>query len=83
MQNALVSETVPFLTYTSKRDDKAELSLSIDLLKECANEKSYPIDGLVISYNDIEYGESLGMTGHHPRHSIALNFMMKKQRLLY
>lgn len=67
-------ETVPFLTYTSKRDDKAELSLSIDLLKECANEKSYPIDGLVISYNDIEYGESLGMTGHHPRHSIAFKF---------
>lgn len=39
-----------------------------------AEEKSYPIDGLVISYNDVEYGKSLGMTGHHPKHSLAFKF---------
>ena len=39
-----------------------------------AKEKSYPIDGLVISYNDVEYGKSLGMTGHHPKHSLAFKF---------
>ena len=26
------------------------------------------------TYNDITYGESLGMTGHHPKHSIAFKF---------
>lgn len=33
-----------------------------------------PIDGLVITYNNVEYGKSLGMTGHHPRHSLAFKF---------
>ena len=46
----------------------------IDLLKNKANEKGYPIDGLVMTYDDIQYGKSLGMTGHHPKHSIAYKF---------
>ena len=35
---------------------------------------SYPIDGLVITYNDIKYGLSLGMTDKFPRHSFAFKF---------
>lgn len=46
----------------------------IELLKNKANSKGYPIDGLVMTYNDIRYGNSLGMTGHHPKHSIAYKF---------
>ena len=46
----------------------------IERLKKLAKIKGYPIDGLVMTYSDIEYGESLGMTGHHPRHSIAFKF---------
>ena len=34
----------------------------------------YPTDGLVISYNNMRYGMSLGNTGHHFRHSIALKW---------
>ena len=34
----------------------------------------YPMDGVVFSYDDIEYGESLGKTGHHFNHSIAYKF---------
>ncbi len=33
-----------------------------------------PTDGIVISLADKAYGESLGMTDHHPRHSIALKY---------
>ena len=33
-----------------------------------------PTDGLVLSYLDAEYAESLGSTGHHPRGSIALKW---------
>lgn len=33
-----------------------------------------PSDGLVLSYNDIAYGESLGETAKAPRHSIAFKW---------
>ena len=46
----------------------------IDSLKYIAKGKGYPIDGLVMTYNDITYGESLGTTGHHPKHSLAYKF---------
>lgn len=64
-------EVVPYVTYNSNTDD---INKKIEQLKAVAEEKSYPIDGLVISYNDVEYGKSLGMTGHHPRHSLAFKF---------
>ena len=64
-------EVVPYVTYNSNIDD---INKKIEQLKAMAEEKSYPIDGLVISYNDVEYGKSLGMTGHHPKHSLAFKF---------
>ena len=65
---------VPFLTYNNNTSDKENLPKMIDWLKRQAYELGYPIDGLVMSYNDIAYGESLGNTGHHPKHSIAFKF---------
>lgn len=50
------------------------INIVVEQLRKRAKEKSYPIDGLVATYNDITYGESLGMTGHHPKHSIAFKF---------
>lgn len=46
----------------------------INILKNTALNLKYPIDGLVLTYNDIEYGKSLGVTGHHPKHSLAFKF---------
>lgn len=46
----------------------------IQRLKQSAIEKHIPIDGLVAMYDDIAYGETLGMTGHHPKHSLAFKF---------
>lgn len=46
----------------------------IQELKNVADTLGYPIDGLVLTYDDIQYGKSLGMTGHHPKHSIAYKF---------
>lgn len=34
----------------------------------------YPIDGIVGTFSDIKYGEGLGMTSHHPKHSLAFKF---------
>ena len=62
---------VPFVKYNSKTDNIEE---KIQYLKEIAEKKGYPIDGLVITYDNIEYGKSLGSTGHHPRHSLAFKF---------
>lgn len=50
------------------------INIVIEQLRKRAHEKNFPIDGLVATYNDITYGESLGMTGHHPKHSIAFKF---------
>lgn len=46
----------------------------IEDLKMLAEKKDYPIDGLVASYDDIAYGESLGATGHHIRSQLAFKF---------
>ena len=67
-------EIVPLFTYSNKSSDKENLSEMIESLKTKAHNYGYPIDGLVMTYNDIQYGESLGLTGHHPRHSVAYKF---------
>ena len=64
-------EIVPYVKYNSLTDNIDE---KIEELKTIAKEKSLPIDGLVITYNNVEYGKSLGMTGHHPKHSLAFKF---------
>lgn len=67
-------DVVPLLTYASNTSDYENLEKMIDSLKNRAETSGFPIDGLVMAMNDIEYGESLGMTGHHPKHSIAFKF---------
>lgn len=64
-------EVVPYEKYNSSKDD---IHVIIEKLKTVARDKGYPIDGLVITYDNIEYGKSLGMTGHHPKHSLAFKF---------
>jgi DNA ligase (NAD+) len=56
------------------RNRKDDIEYTIDNLKECASRYNIPIDGLVIAYNDVAYGESLGMTSKFPRHSLAFKF---------
>lgn len=35
----------------------------------------YPVDGLIFTYNDYQYGKSLGTTGHHPLNMMALKWI--------
>ena len=46
----------------------------IEVWKSSLEQLDYPTDGLVISFDDMEYGMSLGNTGHHFRHSMALKW---------
>lgn len=46
----------------------------INQIKTIAKNAGYPIDGCVIGYDDVAYGESLGATGHHLRSQLAFKF---------
>lgn len=68
-------DIVPYTTHTSPTGHTPNaVNQAIDALKMIAKEFSYPIDGLVLTYNDTMYAESLGSTDHHPKHSIAFKF---------
>ena len=47
---------------------------SINFLKIIADKYSYPIDGLVVSFDDVDYLESLGATSHHLKGQLAFKF---------
>ena len=66
-----------FIPFTFVQED-VTLADMMDLdwqgICEDCYQQDYPTDGVVISLTDKEYGDSLGMTAHHPRHSIALKY---------
>lgn len=53
---------------------KEIIDIQLERAKEKAEERGIPIDGCVISFDDVTYGESLGMTGHHLRSQIAFKY---------
>lgn len=62
---------VPYVSFSENEDVRDD---DIEILKEAAEVASYPIDGLVIAYDDITYGNSLGRTGHHFKSGLAFKF---------
>lgn len=57
-----------------KKNDSTDVKASIDEFKEYAINNGIPIDGIVISYDDIKYSKSLGRTGHHFKDGLAFKF---------
>jgi len=51
-----------------------EITRILTLIKNNANKEGFPIDGVVIKYDDIQYGKSLGMTEHHPLGAVAYKY---------
>jgi DNA ligase (NAD+) len=47
---------------------------SITELRTIANNKGFPIDGIVVAYNNIPYSLSCGRTGHHYKDALAFKF---------
>ena len=67
--------TVPKLVIPTEYLKNAQaIEYALDRLKELAKENDYPIDGIVIKYDDIAYGKTLGSTGHHFNNAIAYKF---------
>lgn len=52
---------------------------TIELMEKQIPDNDFPSDGLVLSYNDVTYGKSLGSTGKYPKHSIAFKWKDETQ----
>ena len=75
MGNLAEAHTLGFNTvsFMSVKDSDT-LEEDLNMFKSRSEEYGFPIDGVVFKYNDIAYGKSLGMTGHHPKNAIAFKF---------
>ena len=71
-------EVVPNELIVNRFDSQQErmdaLEASMEELQQRCGALGYPIDGMVGSFDNREYGASLGSTGHHPKHSLAFKF---------
>lgn len=54
--------------------DKIGIEESIVMMPIGAEESGIPIDGLVLTFDDLEYANTLGNTSHHPLYSIAFKY---------
>lgn len=66
-------EVVPHRT-VPENVSKEELEQIIEELQSEAENKGFPIDGIVFGFDDVAFGKSLGATGHHLRSQIAYKF---------
>lgn len=64
-------EVVPFFKIPNTMVNEDNLATFLDDMYKIAKAKKHSVDGLVFTQDDIEFGESLGMTGHHLNHSYA------------
>ncbi len=62
-------ETVEYKKVTSKSVSTAVKEFAVKI-----KDNDFPSDGLVLLYDDIEYGNSLGVTAKFPRNSIAFKW---------
>lgn len=62
---------VPYI-YLNKSHDEESIRIAIDSMQP--KDFAYPVDGIIMEYDDIAYGRSLGATGHHENRLIALKW---------
>lgn len=63
-------DVVPHV-YTDSHDENELRSIITDFKPK---EFAYPVDGIIMEYDNIAYGKSLGATGHHENRLIALKW---------
>lgn len=67
-------KSLGFETVEYVKVDKNNLKDEVLNYKEKIKTYDIPSDGLVLTFNDIEYGNSLGSTAKYPKHSIAFKW---------
>lgn len=67
-------EQLGFETVERKLVTSSNIETAINEFKQAIKTYDIPSDGLVLAYDDREYGYSLGVTSKFPRHSIAFKW---------
>lgn len=57
-----------------RRVDRESVQEAVRSFAERISENDFPSDGLVLTYDDIDYGKSLGRTAKFPRNAIAFKW---------
>lgn len=65
-------DKIPCIIFTYA--DAGLMNTFIARLQNKAREDGYPIDGLVLTYDEIAYSKSCGRTGHHFKDGLAYKF---------
>lgn len=66
--------TCPYVWLESGKHSEDEIRKQIEILEAVAEEKEFPIDGLVLIYDSLSYSEKCGKTGHHYKDGLAYKF---------
>jgi DNA ligase (NAD+) len=72
-----------FNTKISSNITVDKLQDEINKMRNLAKEYGVPIDGMVLKYNDIAYGNSLGSTAKFPLNAEAFKFFNKENETMY
>lgn len=67
-------ESQGFEVVERKIVDKNNLADAVLYFSEAIKENDFPSDGLVLTFDDIKYGKSLGVTAKFPRNAIAFKW---------
>ncbi len=70
---ALGFDVCKFFT-TPRPLGEPQMESGIQQLRDYAKENDIPIDGIVITYNDVAFSKSCGRTGHHYKDGLAFKF---------
>ena len=75
-------EICPFVPLTEKVSME-ELEKGIRYLRNAADDRMLPIDGMVLRYDSLSYSRSCGRTGHHYKDGIAYKFEDEVQETVF
>lgn len=75
-------EVCPFLPLTEKVSME-ELEKGIRSLRDTADDRGLPIDGMVLRYDSLSYSRGCGRTGHHYKDGIAYKFEDEVQETVF
>ena len=67
-------ESMGFDVVERKLVNRKNMAQTVQWFAEQIEKNDFPSDGLVLSYDDLAYSESLGRTAKFPRHSIAFKW---------
>lgn len=68
-----------YIKFNPKNVDFDTFDDVMDSMVMKAQKENIPIDGLVVMYDDIEFGKKQGRTGHHYRNGIAFKFKEEEE----